>query len=173
MDPTVVEIGDYLKMAAAYVEAVTKVERALDSDRTIILVVANGTDHMLQRRSYGFQHGNFKVPAPDQIPAQAAAVFGAVDTGFMTGVEGQIQWSLTDDQGETWFGMQFDDPYIGGNSGSAMAFDSHPVTIHVSGIGPIQVPVPSDRYYAVATIGGGNACQMNYVLRPGKDPARL
>ena len=163
MNPIIVAIG----AAQGLINAINTVQGWIGAgSRAIVLVVNNHTDNVLSRTGFTFDHGGFKVPAPDQIPAQSSAVFGTTSIGVMTGVQGTITWGWTDVKGYTWFDMSFDDPFIGSNSGGAEAWMMTQIPLPPP-IGEITIPGPSDRYSALATIGSGNVAQMDYDLRAG------
>jgi hypothetical protein len=163
VDPISVAIDDAGRLA----DAVEEVSNIIGTGtRAIVLVVNNHTANALERTSLSFAHGGFAIAAPDRIEPHTSSVFGAISTGMGTGVGGETGWSWTDGRGLTWMVVKFDDPFLGSNSGGVQVWmmgTIQPVP-RVIGIDELHVPVPSDRYGVVATIGSGNKCEMRYDL---------
>src|SRR4051812_4958580 len=97
-------------------QAITAVKAALDAidpGRSVIITASNNTAQQMVNTGQSFDHGNWGVIPPEIIPPKTSAVFGAKDTGFLTGTAGHVFFAI----GGTQFDMYWDIPFIGENSG--------------------------------------------------------
>jgi hypothetical protein len=126
-------------------------------NRSVVCEIDNVCRHALNFDSSNFDHGEF---GPDLPPASVAdkssGLFGAGSSGFLTGVEGRVFYTIDDGVGSR-LTVHFDNPEVGSNSGDCNV-DS----------------VISNRYFTKAIIGGGNnGARMRYILGQLNGPFSL
>jgi hypothetical protein len=148
--------------ASQIATAIDNVATLLDGARSVVLIVDNTTHHDLELVATHHDHGGFGVAPATILPKLSTQVFSSKDTGFMTGTEGWVRYSVKDAQAEeTLLLCAWANPFAGRNTGSALAYyDGPPMP---AGLPP--VPIPSAVYRTTSICGGGDQdVQMRYTL---------
>lgn len=155
------QASDAISQLKSTLDNITKIVDDLGQfglgNRSVVCEIDNVCGHTLNFVSNSFDHGGF---GPDLPPASVAdkstGLFGAGSSGFLTGVEGRVIYTIDDGAGSR-FTVHFDNPEIGGNSGDGTV-DS----------------VISNRYFTKAIIGtGNNGARMRYILGELNPPFSL
>ena len=111
-----------LEAAGEIASAIVTVTDALDAERSVVIILENATHHALERIADDHAHGGFQVTPSGIVPAMSVAVFGAVDSGFMTGITGWIRYGVNDHLSEeTLVGLSWNDPFAGKNTAGGSA----------------------------------------------------
>src|SRR5260370_6830777 len=146
------EASDAISQLKSTLDNITKIVDDLGQfglgNRAVVCEVDNVCGDTLNFDSNNFDHGGF---GPDLPPASVAdkstGLFGAGSSGFLTGVEGRVIYTIDDGAGSR-FTVHFDNPELGSNSGDCNV-DS----------------VISHTYFTKAIIGTGNTgARMRYIL---------
>ncbi|HEX5618216.1 MAG TPA: hypothetical protein VFX51_07335 [Solirubrobacteraceae bacterium] len=104
-------------------KTVEKIAHALDSDRSVVLIVENATQHPLERVSTHHDHGGFVETPAIAIPPMSVGVFSSGDIGLATGTVGQVVYRLRDDKPEdTVLEINWANPFIGTNKATGFAW---------------------------------------------------
>lgn len=150
--------------ASEVAKAVDEIGRLVDGDRTVVLVVANGTDHRLELVYEHHEHGGWGVTPAHVVGARTEMVCGSKDRGFMTGTKGLMRFKLHDGRSEeTFFELNWSNPFVGANKGGAAAYVEGDKLPFINA----RLRLPSTRYKAAASIGAGDKdAEMRYTLLP-------
>ena len=109
-----------IKAVADTIKAVADVVKIFNGARSVVLSIYNNTNDQLLYYDATHSHGGWAEPPPQVIPPQKVAVFGSQSLAWSvgTGTEGIIRFTTPQ---KDILQFQWDNPFIGGNSCSAMA----------------------------------------------------
>jgi hypothetical protein len=150
-------------------EAVQKVGVMLDGARTMVLTLENYTEYSLEKISDNHQHGGFGVTPVHVLEPRQTEVFGAKDTGFMTGVKGSLRYRINGITPETFVEVTYQNPFVGSNAAGAFAYTLQDMVLPMPPPGkPVTMKVPSrsTRFRTTTTCGGGDKdVEVRYTLQ--------
>jgi hypothetical protein len=137
----------------------------LDDERSVVLLVANYTDHVFEVVADHHDHGGFAVNPTGEIPGQYTDTYGSKDTGWFTGTKGAVTYKAKD--ADFYVRITWDNPFIGGNSCTAWCYrlaeappEWQPLLRRI----PVEA---SDVDVSHHSCGGGNRlAEMRYEIRP-------
>ncbi|MFP3712152.1 hypothetical protein [Puerhibacterium sp. TATVAM-FAB25] len=151
----VVLIGEVLVKTPEYIERLKQIANIVDQDRAVACVLENDTDVELVYVRHRFGGGHFITgqEPPRTIPPGHAGMWGAEDSGLMTGTDGTVIYgadgALPEDKNplsgnQLRVVCNWDNPFIGsGNQNTAGAW--RPWLIPTSN-GPYEWP---GRYFPI------------------------
>jgi hypothetical protein len=147
------ESGTVLSAVATTVSQVLSIVKSLEAlegftERSVVCEIDNVSGHRLNFESSGFDHGGFGADLPpESVDDQKSGIFSARSSGVATGVQGHVTYTIDDGRGSK-FGVNFDNPEVGGNS-SDCGVDSS----------------ISNAYFTSSITGNGNhGAHMRYVI---------
>jgi hypothetical protein len=144
--------------AGRITKSIQQVARALDGDRSCVLIVENKTKYPLERISTHHDHGGFAVTPDISIPPMSVGTFSSEDIGLLTGDEGQVEYRLHDGNPEdTVLEVNWANPFVGANKATAFAWSNGGKSPHKA----------SALYKGAAVAGGGDKkVEMRFTLLP-------
>jgi hypothetical protein len=155
-----------VKDVAAVTSAIEQIGKQLDGARTVILIVENHTNHALRLVDYNHEHGGFAATPHDRINSKEADVFGAKDTGFMTGVDGSIKYEFVEHDEEI-IQLLWSNPFMGANSAGGGGLTVGAELPMPPPAPPFQMLVPSARFHVSTVCGAGDKdVEIRYSIRP-------
>ena len=142
--------------ASSITSGIEKVGKALDGQRSVVLVVENMLSHRLERLGDGHDHGGFAVTPSAIIPPKSVAIFGSQDKGFMTGTKGWVKYGVLDQRDEdSVMEINWSNPFVGANKASGTAWAN-------GGKSPLD---RSDLFRVLTVCGAGDkTAEMRYSL---------
>lgn len=153
-----IEIAHAADAVSKVIKAMEDAIEFLDDPRGIAMVVYNYTDKEMDLHKHRFTEGGWGEPPDGRIRPGKASVFSVKSNFIFTGAAGWITYRIMDTNPREAVRVNFNNPYIGFNSGSARAL--------VDKYDPVSRSFPNSRNYAMKHyIGSGYISKNEYELR--------